>query len=355
MRTPLLLAAGLLALWSMVAGAQGTNEVIDDAVEFILSTQQPDGGFGGFGAGQTFDAILAIRAAGKDPAQVANAGATPADFLEAQAPAVAAESPALAAKAALAARALNLNPTDIAGTDFVAAITGAFDDATGRYAPDDFSHALAVLGLACTGNDVPDAAVTVLRDAQLEDGGWGFDGASDPDTTAVVVQALLAAGVSPDDPDVAETLGYFQGAQGDDGGWGIAGEPASNASSTAYVVQALLAAGKDPQSPQYTKGDQTPIDFLLSQQQEDGSFAGFDAAYAAIQVVPALAGRTLCNSADAAIAVGDDATGADPNGAAVESNDTSDDDSNALPWILAGAVGVVVVAGGAFGLLRMRR
>lgn len=40
----------------------------------------------------------------------------------------------------------------------------------------------------------------------------------------------------------------------------------------------------------------TPIAYLLGQQNADGSFKGFDPAYATNQVLPALAGRTFCDA-----------------------------------------------------------
>jgi hypothetical protein len=293
-----LLTAGALAVSGAIVAipgaaiGQGTTPV-ERAAAFIATTQQPDGGFGGFGDGQTFDAIFALRAAGYDPDGAVNSGKTPTDFLEAKASAQ--DLPAEAGKAALAALALGLDPTDVAGTDLIAVIEDGFDSETGEYAADDFSQSVAILGLVCTENDVPSAAIDALREAQLDDGGWGFDGFSDPDTTAIALQALLAAGVDVDDEDAADAVAYFKATQASDGGWGF--DPAeSNASSTAYAVQALLAAGEPITTAAYEKVGVTPVEYLLSQQLADGSFAGFDPAFAANQVVPALAGRTFCDA-----------------------------------------------------------
>jgi hypothetical protein len=300
-RAVLVLTAAIAALPLLLASAAlPAADAVDRGVIFIRTTQQPDGGFGGSGPGQTFDAVFAIRAAGVPPSTVMNAGKSPADFLAANAATVAGR-PAIAAKAALAARAMSLDPRSVAGVDLVAAVTGALDAATGRYAADDFGHAIAMLGLACTNQPVVASANTALRSAQLEDGSWGFQGTADPDTTAIAIQALIAAGVPASDASIAEALGWVRANQGADGGWGF--DPsASNASSTAYVVQALLAAGEDPESATYTKNGATPVSYLLSQQEADGAFAGFDRAFATNQVVPALAGRTFCNAAVTALA-----------------------------------------------------
>ena len=53
--------------------------------------------------------------------------------------------------------------------------------------------------------------------------------------------------------------------------------------------------------PQYIRPGTSPVAFLLSQQNADGSFVGFDAIFATNQAVPALAGRTFCNAPETAI------------------------------------------------------
>ncbi len=260
---------------------------------YIRTTQQPDGGFGGFGDGQSYDAIFALRAAGIDVRTVQVNGNSPVDFLEAKA--ADADTPAEAAKAALAARASGLEPKNVNGTNLVAVINDGYVPATGLYAADDFSQSLAMLGLACTGNNVPNSAILALRGTQLTAGGWGFGGTPDPDTTALAIQALEASGIPANDATIVKALAYLKSSQGSDGGWGF--DPtASNANSTAFVVQALLALGISPESAEYTAGGVNPVAFIVSQQQADGSFPGFDPAYASNQALPALAGRTFCNA-----------------------------------------------------------
>lgn len=299
MRSLLLLGAALAALPLLSAGAAlPADDAVIDASAYIYSTLAADGTYGSTSPGQNMDAILAVRASGYDPAlDRLPDGASPADYLTAQASAV--PGAGAAAKAALAAEALGLDPNDVGGTDLIARITDALDTATGRYAADDFSQSLAIIGLACTGNDVDAAGVSALRDAQTDEGGWGFGGSADADTTALGIQALLASGVSANDNDVQAALGYLSGSQNDDGGWGFDG--VSNTSSTAFAVQALLALGEDPESATYTKGANNPVSYLLSQQLLDGSFEGFDPLFAANQVTPALAGRTFCNMAETPI------------------------------------------------------
>lgn len=292
-------AAALAALPALAATAQQPlDAALVNGSEYIFDQQQPDGGYGSSGLGQDTDAVFAVRAAGYDPAKDARAGKSAVDYLKAHA--AEADKPAAAAKAALAAKAAGLDPKNTGGTNFVAVITGGLDAGTKRYASDDFSDSLAILGLACTGNAVPGDALSALKATQLADGGWGFAGASDADTTAIALQALLAAGAPKSDAAATKAVAYLKASQAGDGGWGF--DPtASNTSSTAFAVQALLAAGENPQSAAYTKAGVTPIAFLLSQQAQDGSFAGFDPLFATNQVLPALAGRTFCNAAETPI------------------------------------------------------
>ncbi|MFN0094308.1 MAG: prenyltransferase/squalene oxidase repeat-containing protein [Dehalococcoidia bacterium] len=300
MRKFLVLGGAIMAALPFVLAGAAIPErpAVEKAVNYIRTTQQADGGFGGFGDGQSFDAIYAVRAAGLDPATFQKDGKSPVDFLRAKA--AAQKKPAEAAKAALAARATGVDPKAVGGVDLLATVAGGLDKTTNRYATDDFSNAIAILGLACTGNTVPVAAVEAMKKTQLADGGWGFGGASDPDTAAISVQALLAAKVPVADASVAKTLAYFKATQAKDGGWGFDPE-ASSASSTAFVVQALIAANEPVEGAAWTKSGKTAVTFLLSQQKADGSFEGFDPAFAANQVVPALAGRTFCNAPGTAI------------------------------------------------------
>jgi len=286
--------AALLALPALARAALPESGAVQSGVDFIRTTQQDDGGFGGFGPGQSMDAIYAIRAAGLDPNTFVSAtGATPSDYLVAMA--AAATEPQDAAKATLAAVALGLDPRAVGGVDFVAVIEAAFDADSGRHHASDFNQAIIVVALVVAGEAVPVSAPKALVAGQLADGGWGFGDAGDADSTAIVVQALIAAGSQPDDAVIAAAIAFLAEIQAEDGGWGFGGD--SNANSTAFVVQALVAAAIDPEGPQFTTASgATPIAYLLSQQQADGSFAGFDPAFATNQVVPALAGRTFASA-----------------------------------------------------------
>lgn len=294
----LLLAGAATALPLFAASALPETNAVLAGSAYIKSTQTAAGVYGSDSPGQMMDAVLAVRAAGYDPAKDLVGANGPLQFLNATA--AKATTPAAAGKAALGARALGQDPKAVNGTNLIAAVTAGYNADTGAYAGDDFSQSIAMLGLACTGNPVGVKAADALRATEVEDGGWGFGGVADPDTTAIAIQALLASGVPKTDSVVLKALDYLKTNQGNDGGWGF--DPnESNSSSTAFVVQALLALGENPESSAYTKNGATPVSYLLSQQNPDGSFKGFDPGFATNQVVPALAGRTYCNAAETPI------------------------------------------------------
>lgn len=293
----LALAAGLALLPAFAFAALPATDAVVKGAAFIKTVQRPDGSYAE-SPGQSIDAIIAVRAAGYDPRLDLENGKSPVDWLVAAAPAI--SSPASAAKAALGAKALGLDPKNVGGTNLIAIAQAGYDAESGAYASNAFSQSIAILGLACTGNAVGAKAADNLKAAAVSGGGWGFGGAADPDTTAIAIQALLAAGVPKTDEKIAAGLAWLRANQGSDGGWGF--DPsASNTSSTAFAIQALLALGENPESATYTKNGVTPVQYLLGQQLPDGSFTGYDPAFAANQVVPALAGRTFCNAPETPI------------------------------------------------------
>ena len=128
----------------------------------------------------------------------------------------------------------------------------------------------------------------------------------DTNSTALAVEGLAAQGVLT--PAIsAGALGFLTGAQDADGGWPyFPGTPAapvtSDPDSTALVMQGLLALGVSPTSAALTKGSANPVSALLSFRLTSGSDAGAfflppapapANTIATYQAVPALAGLSL--------------------------------------------------------------
>lgn len=281
-----------------------------EALSFILAQQQPDGSFAGFNPGATIDAVLAVAAAGRNPASVRSAeGQTALDYLAGQAEDYAAQGPSAAGKLAVGVAAAGLAPRDFAGVDLAKQISVTYTITSGSFgaAGSIWDQAWALLGLRAAGETIPLSATLALEAAQLDDGGWGFDAtaAADVDSTALALQALAAAGRDSTSPAVQAGLAYLSAAQTSDGGF--AGyDGSTSASSTGMALQALAAFGERPASLGWTRTlsgtaeasallRPTPVDALLALQSPDGGFAGFSGLndpFSTYQALPGLLARS---------------------------------------------------------------
>ena len=125
----------------------------------------------------------------------------------------------------------------------------------------------------------------------------------DTNSTAMAVQGLAAQG-SLSSAVSAAAISFLKGAQNTDAGWSYypnstTTTATTDPNSTSLVIQALLAAGVSPVGAPFTKHSATPVSALLSFQLKSGSDIG--AFYyppvgsganliATYQVVPALVG-----------------------------------------------------------------
>ena len=125
----------------------------------------------------------------------------------------------------------------------------------------------------------------------------------DTNSTAQAVLGLAAQGAVT--PAVASgALGFYAAGQDADGGWSYypssAGAPQStDPDSTAFVIQALVALGRSPSGPDFVHGSADPVSALLAFQLTSGPGAGaFESSYApgspdvtaSFQATPAVAG-----------------------------------------------------------------
>jgi hypothetical protein len=307
-RLILLLSTVALVLWSAAPAMAGSPEALD----WLRAHQSADGGFAGdfdsaSGLGATMEAVFAIVAGGEDPAAWSQAGNTPISFLESQASS-ALSTPGDTAKLILAALAAGRDPRDFGGIDLVSSLEAKSDDSGlygGAEAGNVVSQSLAILALKAAGRPIPASALDWLVAVQLDDGSWSWNGdttpgSGDSNSTALALQALVAA--DEQDAVVNKALEYLHGVQNEDGGFPYQ-KPSNfgtdtDTNSTAYVIQSLIATGNDPASSDWTVGGNTPLTALAALQLESGAFAWQAAApgenfLASAQAVPALEGKAF--------------------------------------------------------------
>jgi len=290
-------------------------EAVDRAIAYLIEQQGVDGGFVGFDSvsdpATTTDAILALKAAGIRGVATESVINSAIGYLEEEGAEYATSGPGQAAKMTLAVVAAGVDPTGFGGNDLIAlattpmaspeAGTPAALAGPGVYGDDLYDHALVLLALAAAGEPAPPAAIEVLRASQGEDGSWSFTGATDPgagdsNTTALVIQALIATG-NGDDPMIATGLEALRATQTINGQFAFqAAEPlVADANSTALAIQAIVAAGQDPSSADEWMNAARG---LAAFQNVSGAFRYQDSdptdnLLATLQAIPALAGLPL--------------------------------------------------------------
>lgn len=271
-------------------------ESVAKAFEYLKQCQQEDGGFGEPGTSSseklTAWAVCSIAAGGGDPGKWTKGGSSPIDYLS--------KSANKAAKLTdfsslcIAVSAAGKDPRDFGGLDLVGRIKSNLKP-NGQIGSMINEHMWALIALAAAGERIPDASLEWLAARQNIDGGFGYSeqSGSDPDDTGAAIQALVASGMERENPVIKRALVYLKFCQAEDGGFSWQTE-ASNVASTAWALQGIWATGEDPNSESWkSSSGNTPIDYLLSMQKEDGHFRhsrNLDSypCWMTVQVIPAL-------------------------------------------------------------------
>jgi hypothetical protein len=243
------------------------------ALRYLYSQVGTDGSVAG-SLGATEDTIISDADNGYDPATLKNSssGTTAYDYLSAHASTI--TTAGGAAKYILAWVAAG-KPAAIDGTALLSKLntatgSGGYLEANGAFhnasatveTANAFSQSLAVLADVAAGHALPAQASAWLTCAQRTDGGFGYaiddsaaippascgDTSSDSNDTAIILEALGAAGITTAD-SAAET--YLHSLQQTNGGFGFS-TGSSDPDSDAGVIQALVAIGQDPTGTAWT-------------------------------------------------------------------------------------------------------
>ncbi len=274
------------------------TEAITKAITYLRTQQLPSGALPGWsGSADTFTTIkgvIGLAAAGAPTsALTSSAGKTMLDYLAAEAITYTHDLsgtlfPGRAGMLAVSVAAADGDPTDFGGMDLIGELSATYHPATGAYsttaqmgwssgAASVINQAWAILGLSAVQQNVPISATDYLLTRQLIDGGWGFATTGDVDTTALVVQALLASGnVTPTHPAMQAAEQFFRTQQDTQGSWGYTwgGTYTPSADSTAAAIQALVALGYTPASYAWTTSNGgNPHSALAAMQSATGAFS----------------------------------------------------------------------------------
>jgi hypothetical protein len=246
-----------------------SKSTASSATTWLLTQQQADGGFevAGSPGFETPDAILAIAENaqlqyGWNKTQARNAvlarvknGHTPLHAIDDLVDGPGLDAGLAAKVILLVAQPLGLSPTafnpDGDATKNLVTVVNAGAQPNGSYGTLN-ATAYAALAKRLVDGTVPANTVTFIRSTQHADGGWDFLGSAsstdlDIDTTAVAIEALVAAKVPVTDPDLRAGLLFLANNRQTNGSWLSFG--GSDPNSTSSAVFAITAAGFDVNVP----------------------------------------------------------------------------------------------------------
>lgn len=218
-------------------------------------------------------AVLAVAAAGEDTALWQRGRASLREALRRPL-----DDPTLSdvQRAAVAAAAAGIDPRAVGGRNLVREVLRA-QRSDGTIGPDSSTTAWGVLALSAGGLGPGSQAVrnarVALEKVQRPDGGWSLT-AEDPrsglNTTAVAIQALVAAGHDPvTSARLRRARLFLLSAQNSDGGFPPVARAPSTALTTAWVAVAIRAFGdRSSRAPWDQAGG--PLAYLERLQLPDG-------------------------------------------------------------------------------------
>ena len=245
------------------------------ALQWLQCTQQqPNGqiGNGGNPIARSSEVALGLAAAGQPASAIQRGGPTLGEYLTtAVSTDVGTNGELLLARASQS----DAGPTATVAAQLQAAksTSGA---TKGEYGTDIYSDALAVLGLRAAGQPVDQDSIDFLKAQQKSDGGWSADNAdqfgTDSNTTALVIQALVAATVPSTDAAITNGFTYLQSVFSS-GGFGDAPGLAPDPNSDELGIQAIIAAGQQGTDPWQSRLSQA-LTYLSGQQLASGTDRG---------------------------------------------------------------------------------
>lgn len=276
-----LLILGATAAPATAATADQMQTAAVKGTTWIRGQQTSTGSLGGFGGDWAMSALAATGVHAADVKTTSSAPSAQDYYWSSWATTTSGPGGTAndAARAILAGAAGGIQPSRLSATrNLVSQIAGLFD---GTQIGDPALVNDDIFGtLAFQRAGAPQALLRTRADwvasRRTPDGGFSWAATAttaDPDMTGAALAALCAGGRTTSDPTVAGAIAYLRSRQS--AATGAIAHPSfgSNTDTTAWVVSGLNACGIDPNSAQWTTTQgKTPADFLISQQNADGSF-----------------------------------------------------------------------------------
>lgn len=271
--------AALFAAGSGAGVAHAGDRSVSRAIGYLHAAQNTDGGFGATGADPsnqlyTSWAAIGLAAAGRNPGSFKRSGRSAVDYVVRSIGQV--RGTGDLERTIVALRAAGRSARSVHGRNLVSELSRK-QRGNGSFAGLVNQTAFGILALRAAGRPAGDGAVRRalgwLAPQHNADGGFNFSrkgGPSGIDDTAAALQAIVAAGKRAT-KTVRGAAGFIAREQNADGGMPLSRGGASNAQSTAWAVQALVAAGRNPAAA-HRRGGRNPLQYLRSLQNASGSF-----------------------------------------------------------------------------------
>jgi iron complex transport system substrate-binding protein len=269
---------GIVAAQEIAYPLNCDDQAVKSAAGYLISCQNEDGGFGTKPEGEsdiaaTCQAIIALASIGMNLSELPKGD--PMGYLRENRQLLSNTSnpEAQMGRFVTAVAAAGDDPRHLEKEDYVE-ILKSYSKPSGELGKENYTwdDAWIIFGISSAGESQSkevSKAIERLKGLQTESGGWSWNGGlnnEDPDTTGILVCALLAAGVESSSITVQKALEYLKSEQNADGGFSTLG---SNSATDGWVIMAINAAGQDPSG--WKVGSTNPIKHLLSLQKEDGS------------------------------------------------------------------------------------
>ncbi len=272
----------------------GDTEIIN-AKAYLQSIQAVDGSIDSLGTSNW--ATIAIWALDESSDAWANEGDSIEEYIETNVNSLDDNKATDWARSILSIVSMCRDPYMFGGEDHIATLKSFYtNNQLGDTAllNDDTYGLMALCAVGdCNSIEAENAKQFILNNQNIDGGwSWGVGQSSDPDSTAAAILALISAGESG--LPITQGLTYIKTTQvesgGFDSGWG------TNPNTDAMCVMAIDAAGQDPDDIIWeSETGNSPVDSLLAFQDVDGGFTSYNKAYATVQAVPALLGEPYSN------------------------------------------------------------